>query len=199
MFAATNITAPLPPDFITTGDAEGEISGFREGNEMNTLIRGTFNARRSVYTKDIDVADIVSGRNGGGSLSAGSDGSSSSFLGVPKLDIRIEGRDALVVRNNLADLTASASLRVTGDTEFPQISGRITANSGTIFFRKTATKFSAARCRISAEYDASNRISICKPKPRSKVIRSSSVLSEISPIPKSLNATVRSNPAIAAA
>jgi translocation and assembly module TamB len=57
-------------------------------------------------------------------------------LGVPKLDIRIEGRDALIVRNNLADLTASASLRVTGDVEFPQISGRVTANSGTIFFRK---------------------------------------------------------------
>ncbi|MCW5961327.1 MAG: translocation/assembly module TamB domain-containing protein [Pyrinomonadaceae bacterium] len=129
----TNITAPLPPDFITTGDAEGEISGFRTGNEMNTLIRGTFNARRSVYTKDIDVADIFSGR-GEGSLSAGSS-DSSSLLGIPKLDIRIEGRDALVVRNNLADLTASASLRVTGDIEYPQISGRITANSGTIFFR----------------------------------------------------------------
>ncbi len=54
---------------------------------------------------------------------------------MPKLDIRIEGRDALVVRNNIADLTASASLRVLGDVEYPQISGRITANSGTIIFR----------------------------------------------------------------
>ncbi|MEZ5429132.1 MAG: translocation/assembly module TamB domain-containing protein [Pyrinomonadaceae bacterium] len=133
----TNVTAPLPPDFITTGDAEGEISGFRdESGVMNSLIRGTFYAKRSVYTKDIDVADIISGRNEG-SLTAGSSGSSSSaFIGVPKLDLRIEGRDALVVRNNLADLTASASLRVTGDIEFPQVSGRITANSGTIFFRK---------------------------------------------------------------
>jgi translocation and assembly module TamB len=42
----------------------------------------------------------------------------------------------LVVRNNIADLTASVSLRLTGTTENPQISGRITANSGTIFFRK---------------------------------------------------------------
>jgi hypothetical protein len=48
----------------------------------------------------------------------GSGSSSDSFFGVPKLDISIEGRDALVVRNNVADLTASLSLRVTGDTSF---------------------------------------------------------------------------------
>ncbi|CAN5671280.1 hypothetical protein BH24ACI2_BH24ACI2_02360 [soil metagenome] len=133
-----NFTAPLPPDFITTGDAEIEISGNRINGEMNTLISGTIYAKRSIYNKDIDLADFISGRREG-SLSASSSGSntaSSSFLGVPKLDIRLEGRDALIVRNNLADLTASLSLRVTGDTEFPQISCRVTANSGTILFRK---------------------------------------------------------------
>lgn len=132
-----NFTAPLPPDFITTGDAEIEISGNRINGEMNTLIRGTIYAKRSIYNKDIDLADFISGRREG-SLTAndGSSSSTSSFFGVPKLDIRLEGRDALVVRNNLADLTASLSLRVLGDTEFPQISGRVTANSGTIFFRK---------------------------------------------------------------
>lgn len=132
-----NFTAPLPPDFITTGDAEIEISGNRINGEMNTLIRGTIYAKRSIYNKDIDLADFISGRREG-SLTAndGSSSSTSSFFGVPKLDIRLEGRDALVVRNNLADLTASIALRVTGDTEYPQISGRVTANSGTIFFRK---------------------------------------------------------------
>lgn len=133
----TNFTAPLPPDFITTGDAEIQISGNRINGEMNTLIAGTIFARRSIYNKDIDLADFISGRREG-SLTANdtSSSSTSSLFGVPKLDIRIEGRDALIVRNNLADLTASASLRVTGDVEFPQISGRVTANSGTIFFRK---------------------------------------------------------------
>ena len=130
----TNFTAPLPPDFITTGDAEIQISGVRQEGELNTLIAGTIIARRSVYNRDIDLADFISRRREA-SLTEGSS-SSTSFLGVPKLDIRIEGRDALVVRNNLADLTASASLRVTGDVEYPQISGRVTANSGTIIFRK---------------------------------------------------------------
>ena len=135
----TNFTAPLPADFITTGDAEIQISGNRVDGDLKTLIAGTIDTKRSIYNKDIDLADFISGRREG-SLSANSSGSSdsssSSFFGVPKLDIRLEGRDALVVRNNLADLTASLSLRVTGDIEFPQISGRVTANSGTIFFRK---------------------------------------------------------------
>ena len=130
----SNITAPLPQDFVTTGDAQIELTGFREAGVMNTLIAGSISAKRSVYTRDIDLANVVSGRRES-SLSEGS-GDSSSILGIPKLDIRIEGRDALTVRNNVADLTASIALRVTGDTDFPQIAGRVTANSGTVFFRK---------------------------------------------------------------
>lgn len=126
----TNITVPLPEDFITTGDAKLEISGRRVGNNLSTLIAGTIQARRSLYTQDIDLANIVGGR-GEGSLSSGS-----SSLRAPRFDLTIEGRDALVVRNNIADLTASVSLRLTGTTNNPQISGRITANSGTVFFRK---------------------------------------------------------------
>lgn len=132
--SGNNITTPLPEGFVTTGDANIEFTGYREGTVMNSLIRGEIFARRSVYTKDIDLADVVSGRSTG-SLSEGSSSSSDSFIGTPKLDISIEGRDALTIRNNVADLTASASLRVTGDTEFPQVTGRITANSGTVFFR----------------------------------------------------------------
>lgn len=132
--SGNNITAPLPEGFVTTGDANIEFTGYREGTVMNSLIRGEIFARRSVYTKDIDLADVVSGRSSG-SLSEGSSSDSDSFIGTPKLDISIEGRDALTVRNNVAELTASASLRVTGDTEFPQVTGRITANSGTVFFR----------------------------------------------------------------
>lgn len=127
-----NITVPLPEDFITTGDAKLEISGRRSaGGVLATSIAGNILARRSVYTQDIDLASIVSGR-GDTSLSSGG---SSSFR-APRFDLVIEGRDALIVRNNVADLTASVSLRLTGTTESPRISGRITANSGTVFFRK---------------------------------------------------------------
>nr|HMT07644.1 translocation/assembly module TamB domain-containing protein [Pyrinomonadaceae bacterium] len=53
-----------------------------------------------------------------------------------RFDLTIEGRDALVVKNNIADLTASVSLVLSGDANEPRLSGRITANSGTVFFRK---------------------------------------------------------------
>ncbi len=127
-----NVTVPLPKDFLTTGDAEIAINGRRVGEELTTLISGRLNARRSLYTKDVDLADIVSSR-GDGSLSQGS--SSGNSLGITRLDLLIEGRDALVVRNNIADLTASISLRVTGDIDYPQVAGRITATNGTLFFR----------------------------------------------------------------
>lgn len=128
----TNITAPFPAGFNTTGNADLSISGRRSGAEFNSLVTGTIFARRSVYTRDIDIADFISGRRET-NLATGAD--STSILADARLDIRILGRDALVVRNNLADLTASADLRVTGDAESPQIAGRISANEGTIFFR----------------------------------------------------------------
>lgn len=126
----TNVTVPLPQDFITTGDATLEISGRRINDELATLIAGKIVARRSLYTRDIELANIVGARREV-SLSGGS-----ASLTVPRFDLTIEGRDALIVRNNIADLTASVSLRVTGTTENPQVSGRITANSGTVFFRR---------------------------------------------------------------
>ncbi|NNF00745.1 MAG: hypothetical protein HKN25_17140 [Pyrinomonadaceae bacterium] len=129
-----NITARLPKDFITTGNAEFEVNGRKkkDGKVLDTLISGVFYAKRSVYSKDIDLADLISGRREA-SLSQGSSGA--SVIGVPNLDVRILGRNALHVHNNLADLTASADLRITGDVDFPQISGRITASSGTLTFR----------------------------------------------------------------
>ncbi|MDQ3634320.1 MAG: translocation/assembly module TamB domain-containing protein [Acidobacteriota bacterium] len=128
-----NVTAPLPPDFITTGNADIQVTGRREGGDFSTLVSGTFLTRRSVYTKDIDLASVLTGGQGASLSQGSSDGD--SILGDIRFDVRIIGRDAFVIRNNLADLTASADLRVAGDIDFPQISGRITANRGTIFFR----------------------------------------------------------------
>ena len=124
----SNISVPLPEDFITTGDARLELTGRRQRENLIVQIAGHIRATRALYTRDIELANIVSGRSSG-NISSGP-----SSL-APRFDLTIEGRDALVVRNNIADLTASVSLRLTGTTENPQISGRITANSGTLFFR----------------------------------------------------------------
>lgn len=133
----SNVTIPLPQDFLTTGDAKLEFSGRRnEANRLVSIISGRINARRSLYTNDIDLADIVGGRREGSiEQNPGSTSGSDSFFGDLQIDLVVEGRDALVVRNNIADLTASISLRVTGDIDDPQISGRVNANSGTLFYR----------------------------------------------------------------
>lgn len=126
-----NVTVPIPKDFITTGDASLEITGVRLATtaDLQITVAGRVFARRSLYTKDIDLANLVSGRRDP-VLSGSGSGSPVRF------DVVIEGRDALVVQNNIADLTASVSLVLTGDADNPSITGRINANSGTIFFRK---------------------------------------------------------------
>jgi translocation and assembly module TamB len=126
-----NVTVPLPKDFITTGDARLEISGRRpdRSSELAVSITGRVAARRSLYSKDIDLSSVVGARRDQPIALP-------SSLTALRFDISIEGRDALIVRNNIADLTASVSLRLTGDADNPQVTGRITANGGTIIFRK---------------------------------------------------------------
>ncbi|MBX3282572.1 MAG: translocation/assembly module TamB domain-containing protein [Acidobacteria bacterium] len=127
-----NVTVPFPEDFLTTGDARLEITGVRRSpaDPLQTTISGRVYASRSLYTKDIDLANIVGGRRAR-ALSAGT-----SSLTAPRFDLVIEGRNALVVRNNIADLTASVSLNLSGDTDNPILSGRIVANGGTLLYRR---------------------------------------------------------------
>ncbi len=132
VLGGNNVTVPLPKDFLTTGNAEIEINGKRDGGALTTFIGGRIDAKRSLYSRNIDLADVISGRREG---SISQSGSGSSSFGDVKLDLIVEGRNALVVRNNIADLTASLSLRVTGDLDIPQVEGRISANSGTLFYR----------------------------------------------------------------
>lgn len=124
-----NITAPLPKNFITTGNAEITITSRRVGDDFDTLISGNIFARRSVYTKDINLADIISTRR------EASITESSQEFSVPRLELNLIGRDALIVRNNIADLVASVDMKVTGDADNPILIGRITSNEGTLFYR----------------------------------------------------------------
>ncbi|HEX3101822.1 MAG TPA: translocation/assembly module TamB domain-containing protein, partial [Pyrinomonadaceae bacterium] len=128
-----NVTVPLPKDFVTTGDANLEITGERESASaaLQLTIGGHVLARHSLYSKDIDLANIVGGRRDA-TLTAGG-----SSINAPRFDdLVIEGRDSLIVKNNVADLTASVSLVLSGDASDPHLTGRITASSGTILFRK---------------------------------------------------------------
>jgi translocation and assembly module TamB len=122
------VTAPFPEDFRTTADIDLEI----KGTPREQLVSGMINVRRAEYTKDIELADLINFRRGE-SIEEG--GEVELTRAALFSDLRIEGRNSLVVRNNLADLVGSVSLQVNGPVKDPILSGRITATSGTLNFR----------------------------------------------------------------
>ena len=189
----SNITARLPAGFTTTGNANMEISGKRKNDIMDTLISGTVYVKQSVYRKDIDFADLVSGKR---ETSLSRSAAGVSVIRAPKLNLRVLGRNALLIRNNLADLTASANLLVIGDVESPQISGRITANSGTLFF--SDERYDLQRGVLTFPPDETNVEPIVNMQVETEIrgYRISVNLSGSLRKLDSLTASVRSNPAL---
>jgi translocation and assembly module TamB len=124
----SNVTVPFPEDFRSTLDADVEI----RGSSREQLIGGTVNLRRAEYTEDIELADLINTRPGE-SIEEGAEIELTRTAVFAAL--RVEGRNALVVRNNLADLVGSVSLQLDGPINDPSISGRVTATSGTLNFR----------------------------------------------------------------
>lgn len=123
-----NVSAPYPTNFRTTADIDLEI----KGTSREQLIGGMVNVKRSEYTEDIELADLINFRQ----RESIEEGSEIEITRAALFsDLRVEGRNALVVRNNLADLVASVSLQVNGPVKDPLVSGRITATSGTLNFR----------------------------------------------------------------
>jgi translocation and assembly module TamB len=123
-----NVTVPFPENFHSILDADVEI----KGSSREQLISGLVNLNRAEYTQDIELADLINSRRGE-SIEEGAEIElvrTALFAGL-----RVEGRNALVVRNNLADLVGSVSLQLNGPVKDPVISGRITATSGTLNFR----------------------------------------------------------------
>lgn len=141
-----DVVVPYPVDFRTTADADLEINGTTEAQ----IISGTVNLRRSEYTQDIELADLINRRR----EASLTEGTESTLAATTQLDLRVEGRDALVVRNNLADLVGSVSLRVTGPLEDPVISGRITASRGTLSFRNDRYEVTRAFIDLPGRRDA---------------------------------------------
>ena len=123
----TNMTVPFPEDFRSTLDADVEI----RGSSREQLIGGVVNLRRTEYTEDIEIADLINTRRESIEEGAEVELTRTALFAA----LRVEGRNALVVRNNLADLVGSVSLQLDGPVNDPAISGRITATSGTLNFR----------------------------------------------------------------
>ena len=148
-----DVTAPFPENFRTTANIDLEI----KGTAREQLVSGVVNVRRSEYTEDIELADLINFRRGE-SIEEGSE--IELTRGALFSDLRIEGRNALVVRNNLADLVGSVSLVVNGPVKDPIISGRITATSGTLNFRNDRYEITRALMDLPPQRNADPIINI---------------------------------------
>ena len=145
-----NVTVPFPEGFRTTADASIEVNGRRQRQRLSNFITGTVTVSRAEYRQDIDLADLINQRTEASLTEGGSSDSSSSMIGTTQLDLRVEGRDAVTIKNNVSDVTGSVSLRVVGPIDDPITSGRITASRGTILFRGQRYEFVRAMADLPA-------------------------------------------------
>lgn len=141
------ITVPFPQDFRSTADADLVV----QGNMQTQLIRGTVNLRRAEYTKDIQLADLIN-RQPTPTIAEG--GGEGGLTANTQLDLTVEGRDALVVRNNIADAIGSVALQVRGTIDDPLIGGRITVTRGTLNFRNDKYDLTRAYIDLPMRRDA---------------------------------------------
>jgi translocation and assembly module TamB len=123
-----NVTVDYPQDFRSTVTADLEL----RGDKKDQFISGTVNVHRTEYTKDIELADLIN-RRPAPSIEEGGEFQFSQTANFDKL--RVEGRNALIMRNNLGNLVASVSLQLNGPVKDPIIEGRVTATRGTLNFR----------------------------------------------------------------
>jgi translocation and assembly module TamB len=122
------VTVDYPRDFRSTVDADLEL----RGNPQIQFVRGHVRVRRTEYTKDIVLAELVDQRP----QTSIEEGGEFKFAQTAVFDkLRVEGRNALIMRNNLGDLVASLSMELNGPIKAPIIEGRVTATRGTLNFR----------------------------------------------------------------
>jgi translocation and assembly module TamB len=122
------VTLNYPQDFRSTVDADLEL----RGNQQTQFVRGNVQVQRTEYTKDINLPDLINQRP----QTSIEEGGEFQFAQTAQFDkLRVEGRNALIMRNNLGDLVASVSLQLNGPVKDPIIEGRITATRGTLNFR----------------------------------------------------------------
>jgi translocation and assembly module TamB len=182
-----DVSVPYPEGFRSTADADLDISG----TTREQIISGTVNLRRAEYTQDIELADLLN-RRGEASLTEGGGGGEGGFGATTQLDLRVEGRDALVVRNNLADVVGSLSLRVVGPVEDPVVSGRISVTRGTLNFRNDRYELTRAFIDLPARRDVDPILNI---QAESEIRGYTVIVSLTGPLSQP-QATVRSDPSL---
>ncbi|MCI0662190.1 MAG: translocation/assembly module TamB domain-containing protein [Acidobacteria bacterium] len=108
------------------------------GTPQGQTLTGKINIPQVEFVPRIDLDNLLTGGAKNLSFSGiGGTGGGSQPSGVAPitLDLRVEGRDSFLVRNNQINAVGSAVMTVTGTLADPRIAGRIETDGGTVRFR----------------------------------------------------------------
>jgi len=148
-----NVTLNYPQDFRSTVDANLDLSG----DLKSQFITGNVYVRRAEYTRDIALDQLINRRP----QPSIEEGGQFKFAQTTNLDkLYVEGRNALVMHNNLGDVVASVSLRLDGPVTDPIVQGRITATRGTLNFRNAPYELTRGLVEFPARFGADPIINI---------------------------------------
>lgn len=179
-----NITVPFPENFRSTADATLLV----QGDLQKQIISGAVNLRRAEYTEPIELADFINRRR----EATITEGGGSALGGNVQLELQVEGRDALIVRNNLADAIGSVALQIRGSIDDPLVSGRITATRGTLSFRNDRYELTRAFIDLPPQRETDPILNI---QAESEIKGYRVIVSLTGPLSQP-NAVVRSEPAL---
>lgn len=129
---ASQVRMTYPDDVRSVVDGDLTL----QGNLRLMVLSGAVTLRRAEFTREIELRDFLDLDGRGSSTTYGNRPARTSTSPI-RLDIAIEARDSLIIRNSLADVVASASLVVTGPIDDPIIDGRATVSRGVLNFRDT--------------------------------------------------------------
>jgi outer membrane protein insertion porin family len=119
--------------------ATADASLALRGNQQSQTLSGTITVPLAEYTSDFTFAETGAGRGGFsiGGFGSGTAGGTGSGFALPPvaLNVRLEARDSMLIRNEQVNTVASAILNLSGTLSDPDISGRVTLEGGTITFR----------------------------------------------------------------
>jgi outer membrane protein insertion porin family len=108
------------------------------GNPQGQTLSGVLTVPSAEYTGNIDLDGITTGRVVSSSLGkfrAPGIGNRNPGLPPINLNVRVEARDALIIRDDEINTVATALLSLSGPLTDPTMIGRVSADGGTVRFR----------------------------------------------------------------
>jgi outer membrane protein insertion porin family len=122
------------------------------GNPQGQTLSGQATVSDAEYTGQIDLDGVFAGRSiapGFSRFSAPGIGGRDPGLPPINLDVRVEARDSVVIRDDELSTLGSAFLSLSGPLTDPNIGGNVSADGGTVRFRGQRYEITAATLALS--------------------------------------------------